>query len=67
MENKIVRALGSIVIALTLVAIPFLCGFLLFTYPNWAYDWITFLKVIMITLTLGIIFAVSEIIYAVSE
>ena len=58
---KTVRAIGSFVLAIIIVAIPFLCGL------SFAFNWLSFLKLILIMLTFGFVVIGAVLIYAESE
>lgn len=58
---KTVKVIGSFVLAIILVSIPFLCGL------SFAFNGLSVLKLILIMLTLGFVFIGAVLIYAESE
>ena len=58
---KTVRVIGSFMLALLLIAIPFLCGL------SVAYNWMSTTKFLLIVLTVGLMLSVAMLIYAESE
>ena len=59
--EKTVRAIGSFMLALLIVAIPFMCGL------SFAFNSLSFVKLILIMLTLGFAVIGAMLIYTESE
>lgn len=58
---KVLKAIGSFVLALFIVAMPFMCAL------SYALNWYAETKFIFTILTIGFVFAGTSLIYEVSE
>ena len=58
---KVVKAIGSFVLTLFIVAIPFMCAL------SYALNWYAESKFIFTLMTIGLVFDVTSLIYVISE
>lgn len=58
---KVLKAIGSFVLALFIVAMPFMCAL------SYALNWYIVIKFIFTTLTIGFVLAGTSLIYETSE
>lgn len=58
---KVVKAIGSFVLALFIVAMPFMCAL------SYALNWYAETKIIFTLMTIGVVLAGTSLIYETSE
>lgn len=58
---KVVKTIGSFVLALFIVAMPFMCAL------SYALNWYAEIKIIFTVMTIGVVFAGTSLIYETSE
>ena len=59
--NKTVKVIGSLVLAIIKIGIPLLCGL------SFAFNWLAFIKFILILTTLGIVIIDASVIYSLAD